>query len=109
MSILRLLSATALVALLLPAAAVSTPSPPRPFKATCTAIPEDPLSPQVRVMGTCQSTHLGRETFTAFYELVPTGPPEASEMLPVAIVGGRGTHSPPTGTNCARPTPAPGS
>jgi len=89
---LQLLVAAAIAALLVPAVAASSAQETRPFQATCTAIPEDPLSPHVRVMGTCRASHLGLDTFTATHDVVPTGPPDANGMLPVAIVGGRGTH-----------------
>jgi hypothetical protein len=79
-------------ALLVPGTGSSSAQETRPHKATCVAIPEDPLSPNVRTTGSCQATHLGRETFTAAHTVVPTGPPDANGLLPVAVVGGRATH-----------------
>ena len=80
------------VALLVPATASSSAQETRPHKATCVAIPEDPLSPNVRTTGSCRATHLGRETFEARHNIVPTGPPDASGVLPIAVLGGRATH-----------------
>jgi hypothetical protein len=92
MMLVRLVATAALAALLVPTAASSSAQETRPYKAVCTAVPEDPLSPQVRVTGTCLATHLGREAFVASHTLVPTGPPDANGMLPLAIVAGQGTH-----------------
>jgi hypothetical protein len=78
-------------ALLAPATGSSSAEEPRPYKATCVGIPEDPLSPSVRVIGVCRATHLGREMFEAAHNVIPTGPP-ADGVLPVAVVGGRATH-----------------
>jgi hypothetical protein len=78
-------------ALLVPAIASSSAQETRPHKATCVGIPEDPLSPSVLVKGVCRATHLGRETFEAAHNVVPTGAPVDS-VLPVAVVGGRATH-----------------
>jgi hypothetical protein len=92
MTLLRLAATAALAALLVPAAASSSAQEMRPYKATCTAIPEDPLSPVVRATGSCQATPFGRDTFIAEHAVVPTGPPDASGLLPVAVLGGRSTH-----------------
>jgi hypothetical protein len=92
MTLFRLVATAALAALLVPAAASSSAQETRPYKATCTAIPEDPLSPQVHVNGSCQATHFGRDTFVAEHTVVPTGPPDASGMLPIAILGGTSMH-----------------
>ena len=77
--------------LLVPATGSSSAQETRPHKATCVGIPEDPLSPSVRVTGACQATHLGQELFEAAHNVVPTGPP-ADGVLPIAVVGGRATH-----------------
>jgi hypothetical protein len=77
--------------LLVPANASSSAQETRPHKATCVAIPDDPLSPNVRATGVCRATHLGRETFESAHTVVPTGPP-VNGVLPVAVVGGRATH-----------------
>lgn len=79
-------------ALLVPATGSSSAQETRPHKATCVAIPEDPLSPNVRTTGSCQATHLGRETFEAAHNIVATGVPDANGVLPIAVVGGRATH-----------------
>jgi hypothetical protein len=79
-------------ALLAPATGSSSAQETKPHKATCVAIPEDPLSPNVRTKGVCQATHLGRETFEAAHNVVPTGPPGTNGLLPVAVIGGRATH-----------------
>ena len=92
MTVLRLLITAALAALLVPTAASSSAQEARPYKATCTAIPEDPLSSHVRATGSCQATHFGRDAFVAEHDVVPTGPPDASGMLPIAVAGGRSTH-----------------
>jgi len=92
MTVLRLLITAALAALLVPTAASSSAQEARPYKATCTAIPEDPLSPHVEATGSCQATHFGRDTFVAEHDVVPTGPPDAIGMLPIAILGGQSTH-----------------
>jgi hypothetical protein len=92
MTLQRLLATAALAALLVPAAASSSAQEARPYKATCTAIPDDPLSPHVRATGSCQATHFGHDTFVAEHDLVPTGPPNASGLLPIAVLGGRSTH-----------------
>ena len=89
MTVLRLLVTASLAALLVPAAASSSAQETRPYKATCTAIPEDPLSPHVRATGSCQATHFGRDVLFAEHNVVPTGPPDASGMLPIAVVGGQ--------------------
>ena len=52
----------------------------------------DPLSPHVRATGSCQATHFGRDAFVAEHDVVPTGPPDASGMLPIAVLAGRSTH-----------------
>ena len=92
MTLLRLLVTAALAALLVPTAASSSAQEARPYKATCTAIPEDPLSPHVRATGFCQATHFGRDALVAEHDVVPTGPPDASGMLPIAVLAGRSTH-----------------
>ena len=51
----------------------------------------------VRATGSCQATHLGRDALVAEHAVVPTGPPDANGMLPIAVVGGRGTHVAPNG------------
>ena len=57
-----LMAALGAAALLLPVAASSSSQETRPFRATCVGVPDDPLSPMVHITGTCQATHLGRET-----------------------------------------------
>jgi hypothetical protein len=79
-------------ALLLPATGSSSAQETRPHRATCVAIPEDPLSPEVHTTGSCQATHLGREAFEADHTVVPTGAPDANGLVPIAVVGGRATH-----------------
>lgn len=79
-------------ALLVPATGSGSAQETRPHKATCVAVPDDPLSANVRTTGSCQATHLGREAFEAAHNLVPTGVPDASGVLPIAVVGGRATH-----------------
>ena len=86
------LAAIALAALLAPATGASSAQETRPHRATCVAVPDDPLSPVVHATGTCQATHLGRDRFESRHTLVPTGPPDASGVLPLAIVGGTGVH-----------------
>jgi hypothetical protein len=78
-------------ALVIPAIGSSSAQEARPHKATCLGIPEDPLSPNVRVTGTCRATHLGHEMFEAAHNVVPTGP-AVDGGLPIAVVGGRATH-----------------
>jgi hypothetical protein len=90
--LLHVLATAALTALLLPTAATSSAQETRPYRATCVAIPEDPFSPQVRAKGSCQATHLGRDSFVAAHNVVPTGPPDANGDLPIAITGGQATH-----------------
>lgn len=84
--------AIALTALLVPAIGLSSAQETRPHRATCLAVPDDPLSPVVHATGTCQATHLGRDRFESRHTLVPTGPPDANGVLPLAIVGGTGAH-----------------
>jgi hypothetical protein len=84
--------AIALAALLVPATGSPSAQETRPHSATCVAVPDDPLSPVVHATGTCQATHLGRDRFESRHTLVPTGPPDANGVLPLAIVGGAGTH-----------------
>ena len=79
-------------ALLVPAAGSSSAQETRPHRATCVAVPEDPLSQEVHTMGSCLATHLGRETFEAEHTVVPTGAPDANGLVPIAVVGGRATH-----------------
>lgn len=86
------LAAIALAALLAPATGASSAQETRPQKATCIAVPDDPLSPVVHATGTCQTTHLGRDRFESQHTVIPTGPPDASGVLPIAVVGGTGTH-----------------
>jgi hypothetical protein len=85
-------AALGVAVLLAPAAGSSSAQETKPHKATCVAIPEDPLSPNVRTKGVCQATHLGRETFEAAHNVVPTGPPDANGLLPIAVLGGSATH-----------------
>jgi hypothetical protein len=81
-----------LTALLVPSTGSSSAQETRPHRATCVAVPDDPLSPVVHATGTCQATHLGRDRFESRHTLVPTGPPDANGVLPLAIVGGTGAH-----------------
>jgi hypothetical protein len=87
----RVTAALGAAALLLPVAASSSSQETRPHRATCVGVPDDPLSPNVRVTGSCQATHLGRETFEAEHTVVPTGLP-VNGLLPIAVVGGQATH-----------------
>ena len=87
----RLTAALGAAALLLPVAASSSSQETRPHRATCVGVPDDPLSPNVHITGSCQATHLGRETFEAEHTVVPTGPP-VNGLLPIAVVGGQATH-----------------
>ena len=86
------MAALAVAALLAPATGVSSAQVTRPQKATCVAVPDDPLSPTVHVTGTCQTTHLGRDRFESSHTVVPLGFPDADGVVPVAIVGGTGKH-----------------
>jgi hypothetical protein len=87
----RLTAALGAAALLLPVGASSSSQETRPHRATCVGVPDDPLSPNVHVTGSCRATHLGRETFEAEHTIVPTGPP-VNGLLPIAVVGGQATH-----------------
>lgn len=86
-----LTAAVIAAALVLPVAASSSSQETRPHRATCVGVPDDPLSPNVHVTGSCQATHLGRETFEAEHTVVPTGLP-VNGVLPIAVVGGHATH-----------------
>lgn len=90
--LLASLSAIAAAALVAPATGASSAHETRPQKATCVAVPDDPLSPTVHVTGTCQTTHLGRDRFESSHTLIPLGFPDADGVVPVAIVGGTGKH-----------------
>ena len=87
----RLTAALGAAALFLPVAASSSSQETRPLRATCVGVPDDPLAPNVHIIGSCQATHLGRETFEAEHTVVPTGPP-VNGILPVAVADGRATH-----------------
>lgn len=83
--------AIALTALLVPATGVSAAQETRPHRASCVAVPDDPLSPVVHATGICQSTHLGRDRYESRHTVIPVGPPDARGILPIAIVDGTGT------------------
>lgn len=87
----RLTAALGAAAFLLPVASSASSQETRPHRATCVGVPDDPLSPNVHVTGSCQATHLGRETFEAEHTVVPTGLP-VDGLLPIAVVGGQATH-----------------
>jgi hypothetical protein len=81
-----------LAALLAAATGSSSAQETRPLRSTCVAVPADPLSPVVHATGTCQTTHLGRDRFEGTHMVIPLGFPDADGWLPIAVVGGAGTH-----------------
>lgn len=85
-------AAIALTALLAPASGASSAQETRPQKATCVALPDDPLSPNVHAIGACQTTHLGRDRFESSHTVIPIGLPDANGVVPIAVVGGTGNH-----------------
>lgn len=83
-------AALALAALLVPAAAVSSAGATRPLTATCTVVPEDPFATVAHGIGTCQTTHLGRDRYEATHTVVPLG--IDGGVLLIAVVDGTETH-----------------